>query len=249
MLIRPDARAYGGVKAEHPLLGPRRPGDRRDGRHVRGRAHQLPVHVQPAVAHTEDGRGDLPRAGPRPTCSASPARRRRGSGASGGTVYGTGVRGSVSAPAADAEAAALLAVQRLFPPGALSASQLRGRVTEEEARRWIDDTGAACGFATGHRMRAGREDRDRHDARATPASGTAEPAPPSAAAAPAPMRIPEEAEPAGGRGPSGAPRGRPRGRARGRSRGGSWTGSGAHAWISSLDARTRAAGSPTTRTA
>src|SRR4030095_7389505 len=65
-----------------------------------------------------------------------------------------------SAPAAEAEAAALLAVHGLVPRGALSPALLGGLVTEEEAGSWIDGMGAACGLAAAHRAsRAGAHRR------------------------------------------------------------------------------------------
>src|SRR5262249_26853290 len=87
----------------------------------------------------------------------------------------TASEGLVAAPAADAEAAALPPVHGLLPRSALSSRMLTGLVSEEEAGRWIEETGAACGFASAHRLRGARAGRHSHRANAKQAGTVASP--------------------------------------------------------------------------
>lgn len=169
----PRCQVYGGVKAEHPLSD--RAVQETEGEIAMYQGVPInALYTSTCGGHTEDASEIFPEQaspyllGVRCAPEERTRRERR--------IVLTSSESLVAAPAADAEAAALLAVHGVLPSSALSPAMLTGLVTEEEAGRWIDETGAACGFASAHRMRGAGSGRRGHGAKEEPAeAGVAPP--------------------------------------------------------------------------
>ena len=170
----PRCQAYGGVKVEHPLSD--RAVQETDGEIAMYQGIPInALYTSTCGGHTEDCSEIFPEQaapylmGVRCAPEERTRRERR--------IVLTASEGLVAAPAADAEAAALLAVHGLLPSSALTPAMLTGLVSEEEAGRWIEETGAACGFASSHRLRGTRAGRRAHGANDEAAGTGAAPKP------------------------------------------------------------------------